>query len=434
MARRSTSSSRTVSQTPKVGDPTRMSTATSSTEPLAHMTYFAWPGGTSAKWMPRSTPAAETEQFACRRSNRWPATSWNGPPWKNSRKTPRGSPCWRGVISHAPGTDSSRYVIGDPSPQTRVVQQVEQVRPVPGLHELLRSLAQLVVGQEPASPGDFLRAADLQSLAVLDGANVVGSLEQRVEGPRVQPRGAAREDLDVEPALAEVFAVDVGDLVLAAGRWLEVPRDGHAVVVVEVQTRHRVAALRCGRLLLERQRPSGGIELDDAVRGWLRDPVGEHGAAVDLIEPRQGRAQPRAVEDVVAEHECRRVGADEARADDERLGEPVRFRLGGVADRDAELRPVTEQALELLGVVRRRDHQHVADPGQDQRRQRVVDHRLVVHRDELLAHADGDRVQPSPGAPGQDDSAQGAQVCRPRRTAGPRPGERYPRRARPTSS
>src|ERR1035437_8881732 len=95
-----------------------------------------------------------------------------------------------------------------PSPQTWVVQQVEQVRPVPGLDELLRSLAELVVGEEPASPGDFLGAADLQSLAVLDGANVVGSLEQRVEGSRVQPRGAAREDLDVETALAEVLAVD----------------------------------------------------------------------------------------------------------------------------------------------------------------------------------------------------------------------------------
>ena len=38
-------------------------------------------------------------------------TSRNGRPWKYSRKTPRGSPCWAGVISHAPGTASSRYVI-----------------------------------------------------------------------------------------------------------------------------------------------------------------------------------------------------------------------------------------------------------------------------------------------------------------------------------
>src|SRR5450830_627992 len=65
--------------------------------------------------MPRSTPAAETEQLACWRSNEWPVATRNGSPWKDSRKTPRGSPCCRGVISHAPGTDSSRYVMTVPS-------------------------------------------------------------------------------------------------------------------------------------------------------------------------------------------------------------------------------------------------------------------------------------------------------------------------------
>ena len=28
------------------------------------LTYFAWPGGTSAKWMPRMTPRRDTEQLA----------------------------------------------------------------------------------------------------------------------------------------------------------------------------------------------------------------------------------------------------------------------------------------------------------------------------------------------------------------------------------
>src|SRR5665647_323115 len=86
-----------------------MSTATSSTAPLAHATYLACPGGTSAKWMPRSTPAAETEQFSCCKSNGWPIAIANASFLNHSRKTPRGSPICFGVISHAPGTLSSRY-------------------------------------------------------------------------------------------------------------------------------------------------------------------------------------------------------------------------------------------------------------------------------------------------------------------------------------
>ena len=43
---------------------------TSRIDPLAHTTYFAWPGGTSVKWMPRMTPRRDTEQFAWARSKR----------------------------------------------------------------------------------------------------------------------------------------------------------------------------------------------------------------------------------------------------------------------------------------------------------------------------------------------------------------------------
>jgi len=42
-----------------------MSTITSRIAPLTQVTYFACPGGTLAKWMPRITPRRDTEQFAC---------------------------------------------------------------------------------------------------------------------------------------------------------------------------------------------------------------------------------------------------------------------------------------------------------------------------------------------------------------------------------
>ena len=42
-----------------------MSTITSRTAPLTHVTYFAWPGGTVAKCTPRMTPRRDTGQLAC---------------------------------------------------------------------------------------------------------------------------------------------------------------------------------------------------------------------------------------------------------------------------------------------------------------------------------------------------------------------------------
>jgi hypothetical protein len=111
------------------------------------------------------------------------------------------------------------------------------------------------------------------------------------------------------------------------------------------------------------------------------------------------------VEQVVPEHQGALLAPDEVGADRERLRQALRRRLLRVGQVDPEGRPVAEQPLELGRVVRSGDHQDVLDPGQHQRGERVVDHRLVVHRHHLLAHAHRDGVQSGAASTGQDDSA-----------------------------
>ena len=110
--------------------------------------------------------------------------------------------------------------------------------------------------------------------------------------------------------------------------------------------------------------------------------------------------QAVAEEDVVAQHQCAGIAADERAADDEGLRQAVRRRLHGVAQSDAPLRAVAEQLLEQRLVVRRGDDQDVADAGQHQHAERIVDHRLVVDRQQLLADracvADSRRVPVPP--------------------------------------
>ena len=63
-------------------------------------------------------------------------------------------------------------------------------------------------------------------------------------------------------------------------------------------------------------------------------------------------------------------------------------------------------------VVGGGDHLDVADSRHHQGGQRVVDHRLVVDRHQLLAHAHRDRVQPRPRSTGKDDPPhQPARSC-----------------------
>src|SRR5206468_2271506 len=95
---------------------------------------------------------------------------------------------------------------------------------------------------------------------------------------------------------------------------------------------------------------------------------------------------------------------DEPSADHERLGESLRPRLHVVHDAEPELTAVAEQALKRRLVFRRRNDEDVPDAGEHQRRERVVNHRLVVDRDELLAESQGQRIEPCPRTAREDDA------------------------------
>ena len=145
-----------------------------------------------------------------------------------------------------------------------VVQKLHQVRPVPGLQERLSDLHELVVGEEALAPGDLFGRADLGTLPPLDRAHEVAGVVEGVEGAGVEPGGATREDLDAQPALLEVDPVEVGDLQLAARGRLQLVGVIDDVVAVEVEPRDGELTLGLGGLLLQRQRSSLVVELDDA--------------------------------------------------------------------------------------------------------------------------------------------------------------------------
>ena len=95
---------------------------------------------------------------------------------------------------------------------------------------------------------------------------------------------------------------------------------------------------------------------------------------------------------------------DEALADGEGLGQAVGARLLGVGEVHAVARAVPEQALEVGEVGRRGDDQDVPDSRQHEGGQRVVDHGLVVDRQQLLGGHERERVQAGAG-PACEDNA-----------------------------
>ncbi len=182
---------------------------------------------------------------------------------------------------------------------------------------------------------------------------------------------------------------------------------GGDVARVEVQAGDGVGALGLGGLLLDGDGPALAVELHDAeALGVVHVVAEDRGAArLGVLDgARQVAAEAVAVEDVVAEHERARLAGNELLADGEGLRQAVRRGLLGVGEVHAEARAVAQQALEVGQVGRRGDDQDVLDARQHERGQRVVDHGLVVDRQQLLGGHESERVQSRAGPAREDDA------------------------------
>ena len=263
-------------------------------------------------------------------------------------------------------------------------------------------------GRDPAVlPGDLLGDRDRQVLGVLDGADELRGLVQALHGAGVQPRVAAAEGHDGQRPLLQVHLVERGDLQLAAGGGLNLVGLGCHVARVEVQAGDGVGALGLLGLLLDGDGTALAVELHDAeALGVVHVVAEDRGAArLGVLDgARQVARQAVAVEDVVAQHQGARLAVDEPLADGEGLGQAVGARLLRIGEVHAVARAVPEQALEVGEVRRGGDDQDVPDARQHEGGQRVVDHRLVVDRQQLLGGHERERVQAGAGPAGEDDA------------------------------
>ena len=242
---------------------------------------------------------------------------------------------------------------------------------------------------------------------MLHGADELRGLVEALHGAGVQPRVAAAEGHHGQRPLLQVHLVERGDLQLAARGRLHLMRLGSDVARVEVQAGDGVGALGLSGLLLDGDGPALSVELHDAEALGVVHVVAEDRGAARLCVldgARQVARQAVAVEDVVAEHECARLAGDEVLADGERLRQAVGARLLGVGEVHAVARAVPEQALEVGQVRRRRDDQDVADARQHEGAERIVDHWLVVDRQQLLGGHERERVQARAGPAREDDA------------------------------
>ena len=160
-------------------------------------------------------------------------------------------------------------------------------------------------------------------------------------------------------------------------------------------------------LLLHGDDLAGFVELHDAEALGVIDVIAENaGPALLGVRRRLLQAGPEAaaVENVVAQHHGAAVVADELLAQQKCLSQAVGRGLHLVAQPDAELASVPQQTLEIGQIRGGGDDENVPDPRHHQGGQGVIDHGLVIHRQQLLAGDHGQGIQARAGSAGQNDT------------------------------
>ena len=162
------------------------------------------------------------------------------------------------------------------------------------------------------------------------------------------------------------------------------------------------------RLFLHAEHLAVLVELHDAKALGILHIVAEHGAATLVLcigrSALEQLGEAVAVENVIAQDHGAAVIANELFAQNKGLCQTVRGGLHLILQMDAVLAAIAQQRLKAGRIGRGRDDQDILNARQHKGGQRIVDHRLVVDRQQLFAGDHGQRIEPCAGTAGENNA------------------------------
>ncbi len=228
----------------------------------------------------------------------------------------------------------------------------------------------------------------------------------------IEPGEAAAQHLHRQQPILQIHLVQRSDLQFAARGRFNLLRHRANLLIIKIEAGHRIIRFRLRRLLFQRDRLELFIELHHAEALRVHHLIAENrGAAVARADVFQLFGEALTKENVIAQHQRAAFAGKKVLADDKRLRQAFRLWLHGELQLNAERTAVTQQPLKGRQIFRRGDHQNLSNARQHQHGERIVNHRLVIHRQQLFGYAAGDRMQPGARAAGEYDTFHTESRC-----------------------
>ena len=270
---------------------------------------------------------------------------------------------------------------------------------------LAGQMLQLVDANPAFAPSYLFDAAYPEALAVLYSGHKVGRLKQAITIARVKPGKAPPEEFYFQRAFFQIQAVEVGNFILPACRRPQRCSFLCNGAIVKIKAGHRIIALGFFRLLFQRCDAPFGIKTHYTVRAGVFHIIPENtGTFLYRGCPTQHGRKALPIKQVIAQNKATRLPLKEIGTQHKGLRQPVGFILHLIIEAHAQILPGAQQVAEHRQVPRGGNNEHLADAGQHQRRERIVNHGLVVDGHYLLGDGLRQRVEAGGAATGKNNS------------------------------
>src|SRR5262249_9418807 len=159
------------------------------------------------------------------------------------------------------------------------------------------------------------------------------------------------------------------------------------------------------RLFADIQHLANAIEFHNPIAFWIlngmRKNRGPSGPLGGLL---QDPGQVIAVKNIVPEYQCTCVAFDEFLADDQCLSHAIGRLLLSITNIYSPFTAIAQELPEPWHIGWRRDHKDRSNSREHEHAQRVVNHWLVIYRQELFRRAVSYRIKTRPGTTCKNDS------------------------------
>ena len=245
--------------------------------------------------------------------------------------------------------------------------------------------------------GDTLKTCDFEALTLLKYLHVCTRFTERIVRTSIQPSKSASKGLYLQLSILEELLIHCRYLILSSCRWFDVSGHFNHLIRIEIQSDNSIVALWMLWLFLDAQTVSVLIKFCHTIAFRIVHPITEHGCFVLFLCGincfSQHLGKTRTLEDIITQYQTSTIFTNEVGTNRKCLCQTVRTWLLCIFEMHAIVASVTKQSLESWEVEWGRDNQYVTDTSQHQHADRVVHHRFVIYRHQLLTDSFGDRVE-----------------------------------------